>query len=98
MKTSVENAIILFNENPKKGIDYLIKQKIIEMNPDMIAEFMLTTPGLSKFAIGQYLGKNDNFNIEVLKAFCTKVDFKGMEIDEGMRLFLSLFRLPGEGQ
>ena len=55
----------------------------------MIAEFMLTTPGLSKFAIGQYLGKNENFNLEVLKKFCEKIDFRGMEIDEAMRLFLS---------
>lgn len=67
------------------------------MCPEMIAEFMLTTPGLSKFAIGQYLGKHDTFNIEVLKAYCTKIDFKDVEIDEGMRLFLSQFRLPGEG-
>jgi Sec7-like guanine-nucleotide exchange factor len=63
----------------------------------MIAEFMLATPGLSKFAIGQYLGKRDDFHIEVLKAFCNKIDFTGMEIDEAMRLFLGTFRLPGEG-
>lgn len=55
----------------------------------MIAEFMLTTPGLSKYAIGQYLGKNDTFHIEVLKAFSNKIDFTGMEVDEAMRLFLS---------
>ena len=89
MKTAVERAIIMFNENPKKGIDFLIKHQLIDPDPTMLAEFMLTTPGLSKFAIGEYLGKKDEFQINVLKAFCNKIDFKGMEIDEAMRLFLS---------
>lgn len=88
MKNSVENAIILFNENPKKSIDYLVKEKIIVKCPEMITEFMLTTPGLSKYAIGQYLGKNNAFNIQVLKEFCNKIDFSEMQIDEGLRLFL----------
>jgi Sec7-like guanine-nucleotide exchange factor len=33
-----------------------------------------------------------------MRAFCTKIDFRGMEIDEALRLFLSQFRLPGESQ
>lgn len=52
MKNSIERAIILFNEKPKKGLDYLLKNGLLENDPDMIAEFMLTTPGLSKYAIG----------------------------------------------
>lgn len=44
----------------------------------MIAEFMLTTPGLSKFAIGEFIGTKDPFCIEVLKEFCNKIDFRGM--------------------
>lgn len=62
----------------------------------MIAEFMLTTPGLSKFAIGEFIGANDPFCVSVLKEFCNKIDFREMDIDEGLRLFLSQFRLPGE--
>ena len=42
----------MFNEKPKKGIDYLVKHSLIEYEPEVIAEFMLTTPGLSKLAIG----------------------------------------------
>lgn len=52
MKNVVERAIITFNENPKKGIEFLLKHSLIELKPEMIAEFMLTTPGLSKFSIG----------------------------------------------
>lgn len=58
---------------------------------------MLTTPGLSKYSIGQFLGKNDEFNLAVLKDFCNKMDFRGLEIDEAMRMFMQQFRLPGEG-
>lgn len=59
---------------------------------------MLTTPGLSKFAIGQFIGNNDPFSVAVLKEFSNKIDFRNMEIDEALRLFLQQFRLPGESQ
>jgi Sec7-like guanine-nucleotide exchange factor len=98
MKTILERAIILFNDNPKAGIDFLLKHQVIEYDPITIAELLLTTPGLSKYSIGQYLGKKDEFNLEVLTAFCQKIDFRGIEIDEAMRLFMAQFRLPGEGQ
>lgn len=52
MKNHIERAIILFNEKPKRGLDFLIKNNLLEYDPDIIAEFLLTTPGLSKFAIG----------------------------------------------
>ena len=52
MRKNTERAIILFNEKPKKGIDFLIKNQLINYEPMMVAEFLLTTPGLSKQAIG----------------------------------------------
>ena len=80
----------MFNEKPKKGLDYLIKNHFLEDNdPEVIAEFLLTTPGLSKFSIGQYIGTRDDFNICVLKSYCNKIDFAGIDIDEALRLFLS---------
>ena len=96
MKNNIERAIILFNEKPKKGIDFLLKNDLIDNEPTLIAEFMLTTPGLSKYAIGQYIGSNEPFHISVLKEFCNKIDFREMEIDEALRFFLQQFRLPGE--
>ena len=44
----MERAIILFNEKPKKGLDFLFKNQFLENDPGTIAEFLLTTPGLSK--------------------------------------------------
>lgn len=53
LKNDVEKAIILFNDNPKKGINYLTNEDgLIEKKPVIIAEFLLTTPGLSKASIG----------------------------------------------
>lgn len=89
VRSVVEKAIILFNENPKRGIDLLLKKQTIEADPELIAEFMLTTPGLSKEAKGVYLGKNDPFVKKVLAAYCNKLDFRQMSIDEALRFFLS---------
>jgi len=97
LKNQTEKAIILFNDNPEKGIKFMIKKKLIAKDPYTIAEFLIMTPGLSKFAIGQFLGKKDTMNKEILIAFCHKIDFNGLNIDEALRLFLQQFRLPGEG-
>jgi brefeldin A-inhibited guanine nucleotide-exchange protein len=98
MKNNIERAIILFNEKPKKGLDYLIRNQLLDYDPDNVAEFLLTTPGLSKFSIGQFIGTRDDFNIAVLRSYCNKIDFTGMEADEALRLFLSQFRLPIESE
>ena len=51
-----EIGTMLFNEKPKKGINFCIENSIIKRDtPIYIAKF-LQTPGLSKFAIGQFLG------------------------------------------
>jgi len=58
----------------------------------------LVTPGLGKEKIGEYLGSHKEYNVSVLKAYASKIDFSGVDIDEAMRLYLSLFRLPRESQ
>ncbi len=56
------------------------------------------TPGLSKDRVGEYLGSHLEYNVSVLKAYAAKLSFEGVHIDEAMRLYLSLFRLPKEAQ
>ncbi len=63
-----------------------------------MAEFLLLTPGLCKEKIGEYLGNHHEYNVSVLKAYAGKIKYKGEPIDESMRLYLSLFRLPRESQ
>jgi golgi-specific brefeldin A-resistance guanine nucleotide exchange factor 1 len=60
--------------------------------------FLRYTPGLDKNLLGDYLGNHDEFSIQVLHAFARTFDFKQMNLDAALRLFLETFRLPGESQ
>lgn len=70
--------------------------------------------GLNKSAVGQYLGEvgksskdtdentpvweQDWFHKELLTAFCSSFKFEHQTVLDGLRMFLSSFRLPGEAQ
>ena len=69
--------------------------------------------GLSKYAVGAYLGEagksaepgksrpdfeRDWFHKEVLKCYCSLFKFENQSLIDGLRMFLSSFRLPGEAQ
>jgi hypothetical protein len=70
--------------------------------------------GLNKTAVGQYLGEigksakdtnkdtpvweQDWFHKELLTAFCSSFGFENQTLLNGLRMFLSAFRLPGEAQ
>ena len=57
---------------------------------------LLTTEGLNKDMLGQYLGSHKEHRVNVLKAYCHAMDFTNLEFDQALRLFLSRFKLPGE--
>ncbi|ODV89409.1 hypothetical protein CANCADRAFT_139370 [Tortispora caseinolytica NRRL Y-17796] len=98
-KKTLDNAIKLFNFKPKKGLELLIKEKIIaENDPKLIAEFLISTPGIDKQVLGEYLGEGDNFNIEVMHHFVDSLSFSNMQFVDALRYFLQKFRLPGESQ
>lgn len=92
----IEYAIILFNEKPDKGVKYCIDHGFFPARPDIVVNFLLHAHGLSKFAIGQYLASPDPFNQEVLAGLAKSCNLKDVPIDEALRSFLKLFRLPGE--
>lgn len=52
-----EVARRLFNSNPKKGIDFLLKEKLLEETPHAVARWLRETKGLKKSAIGEFLGR-----------------------------------------
>jgi Sec7-like guanine-nucleotide exchange factor len=90
--------VIVFNESPKKGIEYLVENKIVEKDPASIANYLKTKKGLAKNKIGEYLGDRNEFNVAVLSSFTHSIPLENMEFDIAIRHFLSLFRLPGESQ
>ena len=87
-----------FKKKPKKGIQYLQKNGMIGQLPEEVAQFLMSTQGVDKTSIGEYLGDADQFNLDVMYSYVEMLDFTGMAFDEGLRHFLSGFMLPGEAQ
>jgi brefeldin A-inhibited guanine nucleotide-exchange protein len=97
-KQALKEGIKLFNYKYKKGINYLIENRVMEKTPKDIAQFLLRTPGLDKKMIGEYLGEGEEFNISVMHAFVDLMDFNSLPFVSALRQFLQTFRLPGEAQ
>ncbi|MCL4139921.1 UNVERIFIED_CONTAM: hypothetical protein GTU68_053228 [Idotea baltica] len=87
-----------FNMDPKKGIEYLIENGLLQNTPNDIAQFLYKGEGLNKTAIGDYLGERNEFNQQVLDAFVCLHDFTDLILVQALRQFLWSFRLPGEAQ
>ncbi|XP_055295898.1 cytohesin-1-like isoform X1 [Sitodiplosis mosellana] len=87
-----------FNMDPKKGIEYLCENNLLQMDAQDVAHFLYKGEGLNKTAIGDYLGEKNDFNEQVLKAFVELHDFTNLILVQALRQFLWSFRLPGEAQ
>ena len=97
-KNAFEKGVGLFNEKPKKGIEFLQGQKLVGEQPADVAKFLTVTTALNKTVIGDYLGERDDYNLSVMHAYVDSMDFTSMGFDGAIRSFLSGFRLPGEAQ
>ncbi|KAK9451400.1 uncharacterized protein V1518DRAFT_408458 [Limtongia smithiae] len=98
-KTALLEGIKQFNFKPKRGIAMLIENHFIpSKDPKEIAKFLLSTEGLSKSMIGEYLGEGNTENIAIMHEFVDLMDFTDMKFVAALRLFLQAFRLPGEAQ
>ncbi|KAA8581767.1 hypothetical protein FQN60_003348 [Etheostoma spectabile] len=98
-KTSQRNKQIAmgrkkFNMDPKKGIQFLLENDLLQHTPEDIAQFLYKGEGLNKTVIGDYLGERDDFNIKVLQAFVELHEFADLNLVQALRQFLWSFRLP----
>ncbi|KAG0224594.1 Brefeldin A-inhibited guanine nucleotide-exchange protein 2 [Actinomortierella wolfii] len=91
-------GVQLFNSKPGKGVDFMIKQGFVQDDVPAIASFLMSTPGLSKKCIGEYIGEGEEKAIKVMHAFVDLLDFSGKGFVDALRMFLQTFRLPGEAQ
>ncbi|CAL8465729.1 g5265 [Coccomyxa elongata] len=89
-----------FNLDYKKGFQFLQSLGLLSesLDPGEVARFLRHCPGLSKQTIGDLLGENDQFFLDVLDDFTATFNFKGLPFDMAIRLYLESFRLPGEAQ
>lgn len=97
-KTEFIKCAKAFNEKPKKGIPLLIEKGFIKSNLETdIAEFLFENNSrMNKKTIGLLLC--DPRNTTLLKSFIDLFDYKGLRVDEAIRILLTKFRLPGESQ
>lgn len=86
----------LFNSKPAKGIQFLQENGLLSdpLDPGEVAVLLRECSRLEKKMIGEYLSNRKN--LSVLQAFARSFDFRGLRIDEALRLYLETFRLPGE--
>ena len=95
----LNRAVALFNAKPKKGVEFVIQQRIIPSDdPDAIAKFLFETDALSKKKIGELITENDEWSQSLANAFLRQLDFAERDFDTAIRQFLSKFMLPGEAQ
>ena len=97
-KTEFILCVETFNEKAKKGIQMLIEKGFIDSdsNRDVASFLFLNNGRLNKKTIGLLLC--DPKKISLLKEFIDLFDFKGLRVDEAIRILLTKFRLPGESQ
>ena len=65
-------------------------------DPKDIAKFLLTTDGLDKATIGEYLGEGDEKNIAIMHAFVDEMEFEETGFVDAMRRFYNLSDYPGK--
>ena len=102
-KYELQTAASKFNIKTKAGLEYLksvgyINDSDIDSEAKDIMLFFRNTPFLKKKNIGEFLGENTDLSIKTLKFFAESFDFKNMDIVQALKLFLSTFQLPAEGQ
>ena len=99
-KNEIKTAVEKFNIKPKNGLNYLRKIGIISKDNEArdIAYFFKSADGLNKDLIGDYLGEKEDLCLKVLDNYTESFDFKNKKIIESIRIYLSGFKLPGEGQ
>ncbi|KAM9561145.1 Golgi-specific brefeldin A-resistance guanine nucleotide exchange factor 1-like isoform 1-T2 [Salvelinus alpinus] len=85
-----------FNQKPKKGIQFLQEKGLLSspMDNNEVAQWLRENPRLDKKQIGEFI--SDRKYMELLDSFVSTFTFRGLRIDEALRLYLEAFRLPGE--
>ncbi|CAI5445758.1 unnamed protein product [Caenorhabditis angaria] len=93
-KRIIAEGTELFNQSPKKGIEFLREKGILGHDAQSLVQWLRTNPHLDKKSIADYICSRKN--AEVLEMFVKSFPFSGNRLDVSLRMFLETFRLPGE--
>ena len=97
-KELMETGIEMFNNKPKKGIQFLKDRGLVGGKVEDVARWLIEDERLDKTQIGDFLGDNDEQSKSTMCAYIDAKDFSEMDIVAALRFFLDGFRLPGEAQ
>ena len=103
-KYELQTAAEKFNYKIKSGISFLKKIGFLNIGTPIdtqaknMVKFLRYTSSLKKKNIGEFLGQKTELSMKTLKYYGESFDFKNIHIIQGMRIFLSTFQLPSEGQ
>ncbi|CAF1001245.1 unnamed protein product, partial [Didymodactylos carnosus] len=98
-KELFEKGCDIFNQDPKKGLQFLIDKNLVHQEAEDVAQFFHSYQDvLDKTLIGDFLGENTKYHKEVMYVYIDQLDFNKMDFLAALRKFLAGFRLPGEAQ
>jgi Sec7-like guanine-nucleotide exchange factor len=85
----VKIGVGLFNDEPKKGLEFIVKHGLFKKTPEDIARFFYTNPEISKSKLGEYFGEKKEFCIQVMRCYLDCIPMAGVDVDVALRTFLS---------
>lgn len=95
----LQEAIRKFNANPRKGIEYVIDNSVVEdTSPIGLANMLMSEKTIDKHVLGDYLGDGGDMNGKIRDCIFDSLDFTCLEYGMALRRFLDVFHLPGEAQ
>eukprot|EP01103_Thecamoeba_quadrilineata_P019507 TRINITY_DN792_c0_g2_i1.p1 TRINITY_DN792_c0_g2~~TRINITY_DN792_c0_g2_i1.p1 ORF type:complete len:537 (-),score=132.40 TRINITY_DN792_c0_g2_i1:579-2189(-) len=95
---TLDEAIALFNTNPKHGVKFLFDHRLLPNTPEDLASFFHQNLDLEKKQISDYLSSNTDVAKAALKQFMRQMDFMNLQYDQALRQLLNTFVLPREAQ
>jgi hypothetical protein len=88
-----------FNVHPHSAYAYLVERGAIRENAADFAKFLFEySRVISKRRIGEFIGKENEFNQQVCAFLFSFYSFKDQPFDVALRMLMRSFRLPGEAQ
>ena len=100
--TKEEFAIKLLNMSCKKGVEFLVKEELVENNADSVAAFLykhsVEKGEVSRETLGELFGREEEFYHHLFLSFISHLNFDSLDADVALRRMLFTFKLPGEAQ
>jgi Sec7-like guanine-nucleotide exchange factor len=68
------------------------------MDSASVAALLRFGRGIDRQIIGNFMGKNDDFNVETMTAYVRTFPFENLSLDTAFRAFTDTFKQPPESQ